>query len=74
VPGDGLGHVAGARRPEAGRELVGVGKRERVSGAAQLERADRLQVLELQVDLRRPVVLQPDERRPDDGPGYAAAR
>ena len=52
-------------------------RRERhgVAGAAQLERADRLQVLELQPDLRRRVLdVQPDERRADRRSGDASAR
>ena len=47
---------------------------ERVPRAAQLEGADRLQVLELEVDLRRSVLeLEPHERRADDRPGEALA-
>ena len=43
--------------------------------AADLERADRLQVLELEPDLRRRVVdVEADERRADDRPRDALAR
>jgi hypothetical protein len=56
VPRDGLGHVPGARRPQRFR----VGECEGIARAAQLERADRLQVLELQEDLGRAVVLERD--------------
>ena len=68
-PGDALRHVAGARRDDSlGRRRV---RRlpDRVDGAADLERADRLQVLELEPDLRRPVDGEANERRADRGAG-----
>jgi hypothetical protein len=37
--------------------------------AADLERADRLEVLELEPDLRRGVDVEPDERGADRGAG-----
>ena len=58
-PGDALGHVAGAGRDHAGGDRVRRGGPDRVRRAADLERADRLQVLELQPDVR---VRQADER------------
>ena len=68
-PGDALRHVAGARRDDP---LGGFRVRrlpDRVDGAADLERADRLQVLELEPDLRRPFDRETQERRPDRGAG-----
>jgi hypothetical protein len=71
-PRHALGHVPGARRPDSVLELVRRGERQRVPRAAQLEGADRLEVLELEVDLRRRVFdLEPDERGADDGSGQA---
>jgi hypothetical protein len=73
-PGDALRHVAGARGPDALLELLGRGEQERVPRSAQLEGADRLEVLELEVDLGRPVgELESNERRADDRAGEAIA-
>src|SRR5262245_37878184 len=73
-PRDALRHVSGARGPHAVLELFGRGEQERVARAAQLEGADRLEVLELEVDLRRRVLeLEADERRADDRAGQALA-
>ena len=46
---------------------------DRVRRAAELEGADRLQVLELEPDLGGRVDLEPDERRADDGAGDSLA-
>jgi len=49
-------------------ELGRRGELQRVRGAAQLEGADRLQVLELEIDLGGRVLdLEPDERCADNG-------
>ena len=73
-PGDALRHVARARGPHAVLELLRRGEQERVPRAAQLEGADRLEVLELEVDLRRGLVeLEADERSADDRAGQALA-
>src|SRR5262245_60627244 len=57
-----LRHVARARCPDAVPERLRVGEGDRVGRPAELERADRLEALELQVD--RAVDLEADERRP----------
>jgi hypothetical protein len=63
-----LRHVAGARRHDAARKLGARRLEDRVRRAAELERADRLQALELEPDLRRRIVdVQPYERRARDG-------
>jgi hypothetical protein len=63
--------VARADGPDALRELVGRQVSNRVVGAADLERADRLERLEFQEDLEPLALrighLQPDERRADGG-------
>jgi hypothetical protein len=46
----------------------------RIARAADLERSDRLQVLELEVDLRLAVGAQAHERRADRGARDALAR
>src|SRR5262245_54388356 len=66
VPGDRLRHIPRAGGPEAARECLGVDERDGIPGAAQLERPDRLKVLELEEDLRRRVDLEADERGSDD--------
>ena len=50
-PGDALRHVAGARGDQAARNERRVGAAHAVGGAADLERVDRLQRLELAPDL-----------------------
>ena len=66
-PGDALSHVAGARGPDAAARAPRVRRARARFRSAQLEGADRLEVLELEVDLRgRVVELEPDERRADD--------
>ena len=73
-PGHALAHVPGARGDDAAAQLLGVGLEDRVQRAAQLERADRLQVLELQVDGARLLgQLEPDERGAHDPAGEALA-
>jgi soluble lytic murein transglycosylase-like protein len=68
-PRDALRHVSGARCHDPARDRLASRGPDRVDGAADLERADRLQVLELEPDLcRRVVDGKPDERRPDRGP------
>ncbi len=75
VPADPLRHVAGARRVDALREALLRQESHGIAGAAQLERADRLKVLELQPDLRPRVLdVQAHERRADRRPRDAAAR
>jgi hypothetical protein len=74
-PADALRHVAGARRQDAGGEAVARRLRHRVVGAPDLEGADRLEVLELEVDLGRRVVhREADERRAHGGAGDCLAR
>ena len=68
-PRDSLRHVAGADRDDALRRLGRGRAADRIRGAADLEGADRLQVLELEPDLCRRVHLQTDERRADRGAG-----
>ena len=55
APRDALRHVAGARRVHAVGQRLARQRPNRVRRAAQLERADRLQRLELEIDLRRRV-------------------
>ena len=77
VPGDALRHVAGARRVDAARAALARG-----AGAialprpAELERADRLEVLELEPDLAgdRRRRSSANERRAQGGAGDALAR
>jgi hypothetical protein len=65
-PGDALRHVPGARGEDAAGDRVRARRADGVERAAQLERADRLQALELQPELaRRLGRVQPDERRLD---------
>ena len=52
VPGDGLGVVAGGHGDDAGAALLGRQQGEAVGGAAFLEGADGLQVLELERHVR----------------------
>ena len=62
-PADALRHVPGARRPDARcatRSRLRLTDRAR--RAAELERADRLQALELQPDLARRIDVETDER------------
>src|SRR4029078_2515900 len=73
-PRDALAHIPRARRDTPAAQLLGVGLEDRVERAAQLERADRLQVLELQVDGAGPVgQVEPDERRAQDTAAQARA-
>ena len=67
VPGDPLGHVARRRGVDAAREGGGRGKGHGVSGAAQLERADRLQILELGEDLDLASRFELDQGTPHGG-------
>ncbi len=72
-PANALGHVPGARRPDAVPPLVRRGLADRACGAAELERADGLQALELEPDLARRLDVEPDERaRGDDVRGHRA--
>src|SRR5205807_5009507 len=64
VPGHTLGHVAGAGGPHAAGPLLRRGQGQGVAGAAQLERADRLEVLEFEVNLSARVVdVETNQRR-----------
>ncbi len=66
-PRDALRHVPRARRHEPFRESLARRAQHGVGRPAQLEGADRLQVLELQPDLcRRVVELETHERSSDD--------
>ena len=77
-PGHPLSHVPGAGGQQAARSLLGRGGADRVGGAADLERVDRLQRLELAVDLGRrrqlvdaasgPAASEPRCRRSASGP------
>ena len=63
-PRDALRHVPGARREDAAGDRLRARGADGVERAAELERADRLQALELQPELaRRLRRVQPDERR-----------
>src|SRR5262249_35317273 len=67
-----LSHVPGARRDDPVRELIRRGRADRGEGAAQLERADRMETFELQQD---PVVRpQWDKRRAKDVVADSLAR
>ena len=67
-PRDALRHVPGAGRPYAFGDRLDRRLPDRVCRPADLERADRLQALELEPDLRvGHVDLQADERRLDRG-------
>ena len=69
VPGHALRHVACARRVRPLSQALFAGEQHGIPGAANLERADRLQVLELEPDLAVDVgQLEPNERRADDEP------
>jgi hypothetical protein len=70
-PGNALAHVPGGRSDDARPQLLGRNLEHGIRSAAQLERADRLEILELQVDL--PLVLQPDKGRAQDAPGQPFA-
>jgi hypothetical protein len=75
VPGDALGHVSRARRVHAVPERLTRREPQRVRRAADLERADGLEVLALEPDLARRIVhVQSKERRPDDRAGDGFAR
>src|SRR5439155_24557154 len=65
-PGDALAHVPGARRHHALPQLGRLQLQDRVQRSAKLERADRLQVLELQVDRRRRISAVAKEWGTDD--------
>jgi len=52
VPGDALGVVAGGSRDHAALALLRAEQGQLVGGSALLERADRLQIVELEGDLR----------------------
>jgi hypothetical protein len=73
VPRDALRHVPRARRPHTVSELRARREGHPVAGAADLERSDRLQALELEPDLGRRVRAQAHERRADRGTGDALA-
>jgi hypothetical protein len=67
-------HVAGAGGHHPVREGLGRGGAHRVAGAAQLERADWLEVLELEPDLGRRLDGQPEEWGARDEAGKSPAR
>src|SRR5205814_3717479 len=74
VPRDALSHVAGARGPHPIRELLGGGDGHAIARTTDLERADGLQALELEVDVRRRGVdVEPHERRAERRAGDAPA-
>ena len=73
-PADPLGHVPCARRPHAVAPLGRVGLPDGARRAAELERPDRLQALELEPDLAGSVDLEPHERAGQHGAGGGAAR
>ncbi len=63
VPGDALRHVAGAGGPDPLCQLLARHGEHGVTRAAQLEGANRLQILELQVDLTWSILeIQLDQR------------
>src|SRR5689334_18139461 len=74
APRDALRHVARARRPHPGGEPLRGQAEDRVRRAAELERPDRLQALELEVDLAAARIREPHERRADGRAGDAAPR
>ena len=70
APGESLSHVARADRPDPVRQVLRGKLGHRVVRAPDLERADGLEVFELEIDLGRQVVgAQPDQRRADDRSG-----
>ncbi len=76
-PGDALGHVAGTRGDQTAVSVGLGGKPDGVGGAADLERADRLERLELQIDLgsvRDLGGVQPHERSTHGDVGNPGAR
>src|SRR5581483_11619001 len=70
-PGESLREVAGAGGDDAAPDRARVGAADRVHPAADLEGADRLEVLELQPDVG---LRQPEERRPHGGVADRLAR
>src|SRR5262249_239983 len=73
VPGHPLRHVPGASGPYALFQLRIVRHRQRVSRAPQLERANRLEILQLEVDLRWRFGVEPYQRAPQNRPVYSLA-
>ena len=74
APGHPLRHVAGARRVDPVAQALGTGEAHGVGGAAQLEGADGLQVLQLEPDLPRRVVhVQAHQRRAEGDSGQPLA-
>ena len=73
-PGDALGHVAGARGDHAAGRLDVRRLPDRIDGASDLEGTDRLEVLELQPDLGRPVDVEAHEWRSDRRAGDRLSR
>ena len=70
VPGGALRHVAGAGDEDALGQLGLRHRTHRIGGTADLEGADRLEILELEVDVGRRVPdVELDQRRPDGGLG-----
>src|SRR6185312_5923736 len=69
---DRLGVIAGGGGPDALLDLRPVERRHCVKGSADLEGADWLQQLELEVDLAwRIIPVEPDDRRADGNRGDA---
>ncbi len=62
TPGEALRHVARARGVDPLGDLLVAEGADGVAGPADLERADRLERFELEPDLPRAVVGQPDQR------------
>jgi len=63
IPRDTLRHVPGAGCVHARLQRAGIEHRYRIGGAANLERSDRLQVLELEIELAGASVVQTNQRR-----------
>jgi hypothetical protein len=69
-PGHALAHVAGACGDDALLQLFLRRLEERVKSSSQLERPDRLEVLQLQMDLAGVLrCIEADKRCADDLPG-----
>ena len=63
-PGHPLCHVPCGRRQHTALELLGRKVSDRIRGAADLERANRLEILQLQIDIRRQIkAVQSNQRR-----------
>ncbi len=73
APGNALSHIAGARRIHAVRKSLAASDRHCVGRPAQLERPDRLKVLQLEIDLRPGGRRKPNQRSTHRNPRQTGA-